>query len=115
MPIDPDTAPQGAQRSARLFHHAALLEGSTLVLLVVIAVPLKYLLGEPGFVKALGPIHGMAFLVYIWVLMQSSSACAWPRKRLLLLLLAAFIPFGTVIALTRMQLAGNGGRHQDRA
>lgn len=115
MPFDSDTAPPGARRSARLFHLAALLEGSTLVLLVVVAVPLKYLLGEPGFVKALGPVHGMAFLVYVWTLMQASTACAWPRRRLLLLLLAAFIPFGTVIALTRMQLAGSGGRYQDGA
>lgn len=108
----PPLAP-AAHRAARIFHHAALLEGTTLVLLVVIAVPLKYLAGEPGLVKALGPLHGLAFLAYLWAWMQVRETAAWPRRRQAIALLLAFVPFGSFIALTRMGLARAGSGATD--
>jgi len=40
----------------------AFAEAVTLILLVCVAVPLKYVLGMPAFVAALGPVHGVAFI-----------------------------------------------------
>jgi integral membrane protein len=46
----------------------ALLEGSTLLLLLFVALPLKYKLGIPMAVSVMGPIHGIAFMFYLSVL-----------------------------------------------
>jgi uncharacterized protein DUF3817 len=42
----------------------SLLEGSTLVALLLVAVPLKHIAGYPAATSIVGPIHGMAFLLY---------------------------------------------------
>lgn len=51
--------------------HLALLEGLTLLLLILVAVPLKYAAQWPLGVRIVGPIHGLAFLVYCWGLIAS--------------------------------------------
>ena len=43
----------------------AFLEGLSLILLVFVAVPLKYMLGNPIGSEVLGPIHGALFLLFI--------------------------------------------------
>lgn len=86
----------------------SLLEGSTLVLLVLIAVPLKHLAGFPIATAIVGPLHGMAFLLYIWVLIQTVSGGGWSRSETTRMLMAAFIPFGAFVlerALARRQAA----------
>lgn len=51
--------------------HLALLEGLTLLVLILLAVPLKYFGHWPLGVRIVGPIHGLAFLVYSWGLLES--------------------------------------------
>ncbi|WP_260986204.1 DUF3817 domain-containing protein [Bordetella genomosp. 13] len=72
----------------------SVLEGTTLLLLVFLAVPLKHLGGWPYGVQALGPLHGLAFLAYLWVLVQTVAGAAWSRPDVLRLLLLAIVPFG---------------------
>ena len=43
----------------------AFLEGISLLVLVFIAVPLKYAWQNPSLVKALGPVHGALFLLFV--------------------------------------------------
>lgn len=73
---------------------AALLEGSTLLVLVAIAVPLKYLAAYPLAVSVVGPIHGMAFLIYLWLLTAVAAGDGWHKRDVGIALLAALIPFG---------------------
>src|SRR5579864_5924550 len=73
---------------------ASLLEGSTLILLLFVAVPLKHLAGWPAAVTLLGPIHGLAFLFYMWTVIETVTGGGWTRRETVRLLLAAFIPFG---------------------
>lgn len=77
-----------------LFKWAAVLEGTTLLALLGIAVPLKHLAGMPAPVSWIGPVHGVAFMVYIALACNVAAAQDWPRKRLLLTLLATLAPFG---------------------
>jgi integral membrane protein len=60
----------------------SLLEGSTLVLLVLVSVPLKHLAGFPIATAVMGPIHGMAFVLYTWMLLQTVSGGGWLRRLL---------------------------------
>ncbi len=77
----------------RLF---GLLEGTSLVLLVGVAVPLKYLAGNPAGVKIIGPIHGALFVLYVFQTMSVSIEQRWSFRTLTWkVLLACLLPFGT--------------------
>ena len=49
----------------KLFRLTALLEGISYILLLFIAVPIKYLWDDPTYVKFLGMPHGILFIGYI--------------------------------------------------
>ncbi|MBO9195924.1 DUF3817 domain-containing protein [Rhizobium sp. 16-449-1b] len=86
----------------------SLLEGGTLLLLVLVAVPLKHLAGYPLATRIMGPVHGLAFLLYFWMLIQTVSGGGWTRSETLRMTVAAFIPFGAFLnerALARRQAA----------
>jgi integral membrane protein len=78
----------------RRMRYVSLLEGTTLVTLVFVAVPLKHLGGYPAATAILGPIHGAAFLFYVWMLSQTISAGDWATREIVRMIAAAFIPFG---------------------
>jgi integral membrane protein len=84
----------------------SLLEGSTLLLLLFVAVPLKHLAGISAATHGMGPIHGLVFLAYVWMLIQAVSGGGWSRSETIRLLIAALIPFGAFVnerALARRQ------------
>jgi integral membrane protein len=76
---------------------AGLVEGTTLLLLIGVAVPLKRLAGWPEGVSVMGPLHGLAFLVYVYALAEAASAGAWPRRDIARAALAPLLPFGTFL------------------
>lgn len=72
----------------------ALVEASSLVALVLIAVPLKHLAGLPIAVKIVGPIHGALFVWTIGVLAVVLARGHLPPLKGLGFFLATLIPFG---------------------
>jgi integral membrane protein len=76
---------------------AGLVEGTTLLLLIGVAVPLKRLAGWPEAVSLLGPVHGLAFLLYLYALAEAASAGAWPRRDIARAALACLVPLGTFL------------------
>ena len=62
----------------------ALLEGSSFLVLLFIAMPLKYLAGLPLAVRIVGLVHGVLFLVFLAVLYRAGSARRWPLRRWLI-------------------------------
>src|SRR4051812_642137 len=74
----------------------AFLEGISLLLLVGIAVPLKYAYGNPSMVKTLGPIHGLLFVFFVVNTLSVGVEYKWKFSTTTWkVLLACFIPFGT--------------------
>jgi integral membrane protein len=80
-----------------------LLEGGTLVLLLFVAVPLKHWADLPEATAWLGPVHGGAFLFYLWALAATAAEDKWPLPRSLIWAVAAMVPFGTFIAIRLRQ------------
>lgn len=72
----------------------SIIEATTLVLLVFIAVPLRHLGDWPYGSKLLGPIHGIAFLIYTWMALQTVSGGGWRPREMARLFVGAFVPFG---------------------
>lgn len=75
-----------------------LLEGISFILLLFVAMPLKYMFGMPQFVRVIGMAHGILFLVYLLFLLQATLAYSWTWARALILFLSTLVPFGTFVA-----------------
>lgn len=76
----------------------AVLEGLSLICLVFIGVPLKHFLQNGACVKALGPVHGVLFLLYVLNAFSFSTQAGWSfRKTTWKILVATMIPFGTFV------------------
>lgn len=74
----------------------ALLEGLSLIVLIGIAVPLKHYYLNPSLVKAMGPVHGLLFLLFIINTVSVGIEYRWKfQETTWKVLLACFIPFGT--------------------
>jgi integral membrane protein len=74
----------------------AFLEGVSLLILIFIAVPLKYIYGNPALVKVVGQIHGILFLLFVVNTLSVGVEQNWKfRTTTLKVLIACVIPFGT--------------------
>ena len=47
------------------FRVISLLEALSFVILLLIAMPIKYILGNPELVRVVGMAHGILFVLYI--------------------------------------------------
>ena len=54
-----------------------ILEGISFLVLLGIAMPLKYLAGQPEAVKVVGWAHGALFVLYVGAVMQAALAHGW--------------------------------------
>lgn len=72
------------------------LEGLSLLVLVFIAVPIKYFSQDPSIVKTMGPIHGGLFLLFIFNTLSVGIEKQWKFSHTTWkVLVACIIPFGT--------------------
>lgn len=103
-----DTGAPGEERqSLRALRLASWFEGTTLVALVFVAVPLKHAAGYAIATKVLGPIHGFAFLLYFWMVMRALGEGGWSKSQIARLVLAAFVPFGAFANRRLLRDRGN--------
>ena len=77
------------------FRIIAFLEGVSYILLLFIAVPLKYWGGDESYVKLLGMPHGLLFVIYIILAYLLRKEEDWNTKDFTIVLFASVIPFGT--------------------
>jgi integral membrane protein len=74
-----------------------MAEGTSLLLLLFIAMPLKYWAGKPEAVQLIGWLHGLLFVLFMLAVLIVYFQRSWPFKRLVFAFLAAFLPFGTFV------------------
>ncbi|MFM2362498.1 MAG: DUF3817 domain-containing protein [Sphingobacteriales bacterium] len=72
-------------------------EGLSWLLLLGIAMPLKYIWQQPAAVKMVGWAHGVLFMLYLLLLLLVKIEKHWPLKKWFYGIAAAFLPFGTWI------------------
>jgi integral membrane protein len=77
------------------FRWVAFSEGLSFVLLLFIAMPLKYWAGLPLAVRVMGSVHGLLFVAFLWTLFRVTLERDWPSKRWLTALVSSLVPFGT--------------------
>jgi integral membrane protein len=74
-----------------------LSEGVSFLLLLGVAMPLKYFAGLPIFVKVVGWVHGGLFVLFCVALVHATIKSRWPLLRAGKMLLASLVPFGTFL------------------
>ncbi|HAF58817.1 MAG TPA: hypothetical protein DCL00_04435 [Opitutae bacterium] len=73
------------------------IEGISYLLLLGIAMPMKYFFGFPMAVKIVGMAHGVLFIAYCLLLALQMRANKWNLLFGLYLFVATLIPFGTFV------------------
>jgi integral membrane protein len=74
-----------------------MLEGISFLVLLGVAMPLKYLAGQPMAVRVVGMAHGVLFVLYVLAVVHVKFARRWPVDRAMTALVAAVLPFGPFV------------------
>jgi integral membrane protein len=77
------------------FRIISFLEGTSYLLLLFVAVPFKYLLGNETYVKMLGMPHGLLFVAYLILAFFMKDKMQWGNRTTSIVMLMSIIPFGT--------------------
>lgn len=85
----------------KIFKITAFLEGVSLLLLLFVAMPLKYIWDNPYMVQKVGMAHGILFIAYIVLAFLIKNELKWSTKTLLIVCIASIIPFGTFVVEKR--------------
>lgn len=80
-----------------------LIEGVSFLLLLGVAMPLKYFAGMPQAVTIVGWIHGLLFIAFCIALTQAHQDAQWTARRSGTVLLAALLPFGPFVIDRRLR------------
>jgi integral membrane protein len=91
----------------------AYIVGVFLLVLALVAMPLKYLADQPTLVAVVGPIHGFLYMVYLVVAFDLAMRSRWPLRYTILVLLAGTVPFLSFVAerkVTRRVRAAQAGK-----
>jgi integral membrane protein len=87
----------------RLLRTIALVEGVSFLILLGIAMPLKYAAGMPMAVKVCGWIHGVLFIALMVALVRTVRHARWPVGRAAMVFVGALLPFGPMVLERRMK------------
>ena len=75
----------------------AMFEGLSFIVLLGVAMPLKYLWDYPLAVRIVGMVHGVLFLSLCGVLFNVKQMTEWKMRRVASVLIAALLPFGPFV------------------
>lgn len=93
-PVDPATTLSPAVKSALTRYRViAYIVGVMLLILLFVAMPLKYLGDNPAAMNVVGPLHGFLYVVYLLGAFDLARRVHWSLPRLVLVALAGTIPF----------------------
>ncbi len=81
----------------KMFRGVGYAEGISFLLLLGIAMPLKYMLDMPLAVTIVGAIHGGLFVLYIAVILYVTLVKKWSFLKAFLAVVSSVIPFGPFI------------------
>lgn len=77
------------------FRTIAFMEGISYLVLLFMAMPLKYFAGMPIFVKVVGMAHGVLFILFLVYLLLAARENKWSMKFNFWAFISSLVPFGT--------------------
>jgi integral membrane protein len=73
----------------------AHIEGISYLLLLFLAMPLKYFFNMPEAVRYIGMAHGLLFVLYMLLLVYCMAQYNWNIKKGIIAFVAAILPLAT--------------------
>lgn len=95
MLFEPHRVTKEDSQFYRVFMALAFAEGVSYLLLMFVAMPLKYFLDQPLAVKYTGWAHGVLFVAFCLFLPVFMIKERWSFMRALRAFVLALLPFGT--------------------
>ncbi len=71
------------------------IEGISFIILIFIAMPLKYSFGYPIATKVVGMLHGLLVFAFIYQIIEAKKEAGFTLKETALYSLLSLIPFGS--------------------
>ena len=102
------TSPIGRLRAV------TLAEGVSFLVLLGIAMPLKYLADMPLPVRIAGWIHGVLFIAVCFILSRTAGELGWSRRQVVTVVVAALLPFGPFVIDRRLARLDRAPATDDR-
>lgn len=81
----------------RWFRYVALAEGISYLVLLGVAMPLKYLAGKPLAVQLLGLLHGWLFVAFVVLAALMTYHFSKGIKWFIRAFILSLLPFGTFV------------------
>jgi len=97
-----------------LLRNVAFLEAISFLLLLGVAMPLKYFADLPEAVSVVGLIHGLLFLALCFLLWEVWKKASWSIGRAALIFVSALIPFGPFLIHRRFHRYAEEYAHRDQ-
>ncbi|RZS98225.1 DUF3817 domain-containing protein [Cecembia calidifontis] len=79
------------------FKLISIIEGFSFLILLFVAMPLKYVMDMPLAVTYVGWAHGILFMIYIYVVFPTARKCSWNFSKTFFALVASILPFGPFV------------------
>lgn len=80
------------------FRIISFVEGMSYLILLFVAMPLKYFWGKPEMVKIVGMAHGVLFVLYVFLLIIVFVEKKWSVTLAAKVFISSLVPFGALIA-----------------
>jgi integral membrane protein len=95
LPLERATQPSLFRTPIGRLRVIAFIEGCSYLLLLGVAMPLKYFFGMPLAVRLAGSIHGGLFVAFCAALLHVLIVARWSLLRGLVVFVSSLIPCGT--------------------
>lgn len=82
------------ENRVKIFKWISILEGTSFLVLLLIAMPLKYIWNAPEMVEVTGMFHGILFIAYILGAFLLYKPLQWNGKTLMLICVSSVLPLG---------------------
>jgi integral membrane protein len=80
-----------------------MIEGLSFLVLLFVAMPIKYIADDPTWVRHVGMTHGLLFIAFCFSLYDAKSSEEWSLRQALVPFVAALVPFGPFLIDRRLR------------
>jgi integral membrane protein len=96
------TRADGVRKALTRFRVMAWITGVSLLVLVTVIMPIRYIGGNETPSEYFSPFHGLMYFLYVATAFDLTSRMRWGLGRLILIMLAGCVPLVSFVAERRV-------------